>query len=101
MPRQSPESKLTPVMCNLGKYRRKTKDDVAAAAKKLGLSIGTYSTIESGHSLPGKLVLDRICKLYKCIPLDLYEPEFVRTIEAWYLSVLAVNKIREETNDEE
>lgn len=51
-----------------------------SASERLNLAYGTYGSFESGHSLPSKPVLESICKLYKCLPTDLYDMKFLEYI---------------------
>lgn len=72
MPKIRLSSKTTPLEVNIGGVRADKGWTMVATAKRLGIPPGTYGAYESGHSLPSKVMLDKMCKTFKCKPEDLY-----------------------------
>lgn len=72
---------FTPMPNHLADMREKYALTIAKIAQRAEVAKGSYATIESGHCLPSKPLLDRLCKLFRCKPLDLYAEPFVIVIE--------------------
>ena len=75
---------FTPMPCNVKHFREKYNLTHNEIAKRLSVKPGSYGSIESGHSLPSKPVLDRMCKVFKCKSTELYEAHLVALIIAHY-----------------
>lgn len=58
---------------NIPGYRAAKRASQQQAANTMGLSYGTYISIENGYMFPSASTLILICAYYRCNPDDLYE----------------------------
>lgn len=80
MPRVVKDPKTTAIPNNIGDLRSAHALTMKEVAEKVGIPLGSYGVIESGHSLPNRRILDTLCGVFQCDPSDLYDDYVVWVI---------------------
>ena len=77
MPRVTHNPKTTPIPNNIKYLRESLNLTQNEVAQRLGIPLGSYGVIESGHSLPSRAIYVSLVSLLGCNDPDVYHNLYI------------------------